>query len=260
MCLAVAGSTRVLKPIGQAIPVDANGTLPRIGKPPVEPWASLTATLAKTIQRDLTDNFEAVILRGSLPRGTAVSGVSDIDLVIVMKTPDADYEVSTLPTDIKLDISISTSHELQHDDAWVWMRFSLAFSGWTMLGRDLIPQFPAPTLGPHAFAHLHSLEKWANAWEGMFIEAIDDIERKEISQWLMKRIIRSLFESVMLDTQTYTRDIYPCALAAIQYYPAAKAEIWRAAELAISPSASLAKNMSVANPMLALLRQICSVN
>ena len=54
----------------------------------------------------------------------------------------------------------------------------------------------------------------------MFKATAQPEQKKAICQWLMKRMVRSLFEAIMFALNCYSPDIYPCAkIAARQFAP-----------------------------------------
>jgi hypothetical protein len=90
----------------------------------------------------------------------------------------------------------------------------------------------------------------------MFDAAQTDDERKRICQWLMKRIVRSLFESVMCELGVYTRDIHPCAATAAAHYRDHQFAIWRAAELAVEPTTQKQAMTQIAETLIPLIRHL----
>ena len=247
----------MLQLIGQLVFADRQGVLPRLGRAPAEPWASIAVQLVDDLRKLHGVNLMAIALRGSAPRQTAVIGASDLDLVIILDTSTQVLGQIQVPAmlDLKLDISIGTAHELYHASDWEWMRFALAHTGHVVWGEDIIARLPDPVLGPHAVAHLYGLPQWTTGWEDDFV-AGDDREKREICQWLFKRIVRSLFESIMFDLNAYSRDIYPCAKAAADTYPAVSPAIWDAAELAIAPSIEISAITAVTAELFPLLNDL----
>ena len=115
---------------------------------------------------------------------------------------------------------------------------------------------PDPTLKPHCIAHLKACDRWIAAWEPMFKTAAQPEQKKAICQWLMKRMVRSIFAAVMFDLNCYSRDIYPCAKIAAQQFAPQKATIWRAAELAVAPTDQPAAIFAVLDGLSPLLRRL----
>ncbi len=192
----------------------------------------------------LTNNSDAairsIVVRGSNARNAAVIGASDLDLVILTQGPIAQYkEPVTVPSMPDLDVEtveVSVVEFLDPSSAKTrWLRFNLAFCGWTAWGEDVLPRLPPPQLDRRAYAHLPGLRRWIDTWRDMHREAPDDRERRAICSWIMKRCVRSSFESIMLEANVYTRDIYPCARIAADYHPKYEAPLMTAAELAVNP-------------------------
>ena len=83
----------------------------------------------------------------------------------------------------------------------------------------------------------------------------EDAERRPTCRWLMKRIVRSAFEAVMPEVGDYGRDIHPCAAAAAEHRPERAEAIWRAAALAVGPTAGRVVIAAVADPPVGWLRE-----
>ena len=70
---------------------------------------------------------------------------------------------------------------------------------------------PDPTLKLHCIAHLKVCDRWITDRKPIYKATAQPEQKKAICQWLMKRVVRSLFEAIMFDLNCYSRDIYPCA-------------------------------------------------
>jgi hypothetical protein len=246
-----------LRPIGTFYAADPTGRLPRAGQPPQPPWSEHAAAASRWLARELGADLVSVALRGSAARATAVEGSSDLDLVVVTRQPGPtawpDY-VPTMPG-LKVELHATTEAELRDGPCEAWLRFSLAFSGCTVRGRDVVSELPDPVLGPHAIAHLKAIGRWLPRWRAMLTSSADAEERRAVCTWLMKRCVRSAFESVMLADGVYTRDIFPCAHVAAHHYPGSRSLIFDAAELAMAPVPDEEAIARVAEPMTELLAQ-----
>lgn len=248
----------MLRPIGHVTSADASGVLPRIGAPPSGHWARLASKVSAQLQQHYGSKLFAIALRGSTARGTAVAGVSDLDLIVLLNHSATDIPSGSLLRGhrVKVDLAQSTYPEFMTQPKWAWMRFSLAFFGSVISGPDFISTLPDPTLKPHCIAHLKACDRWIAAWEPMFKATAQPEQKKAICQWLMKRMVRSLFEAVMVDLNCYSRDIYPCAKIAAQQFAPQKATIWRAAELAVAPTDQPAAIFAVLDGLSPLLRRL----
>ena len=248
----------MLRLIGQLTSVDASGVLPRLDTAPSGRWARLATKLSAQLPQQYRSNLLAIALPGSTARGTAVAGVSALDLLVLLNHSATDIPSGSLLRGhrVKVDLAQSTYPEFMTQPKWAWMRFSLAFSGSVISGPDFISTLPDMTLKPHCIAHLKACERWIAAWEPMFKATAQPEQKKAICQWLMKRMVRSLFEAVMVDLNCYSRDIYPCAKIAAQQFAPQKATIWRAAELAVAPTDQPAAIFAVLDGLSPLLRRL----
>ena len=246
-----------LRPIGQLIHADANGLLPRQGQPPSAHWQPVLDELVAQHRQWYKDDLVSIAIRGSVPRRTDVAGVSDLDLVVFVtkKHPKPANLRSTVRPTLQTETSSEVLPKFFTSKQDHWMRFALAFSGCTLWGRDIVAELPDPQLGPHCIAHLKAASRWLDDWQTYWAEDDDTDEHRAICQWLMKWIIRSLFETQMLRLNAYSRDIYPCMMAAANAYPDHEAAIIAAAELAIDPIADKSRIEDVVGRLSSLLLQ-----
>ena len=249
-----------LKPIGQLSRADEHGVLPRIGKAPEEPLFSELSQFAEKLELELGKRFHCLAVRGSASRGTFVKGASDIDLIVfaygpALQTLSPEHWI-TQTTDI--DLEWFEPEDFLQSSRYQWLKLSLSYSGYCFGPQNLLAELPAPTLGSHAIAHLHRVDRWAKAWPAYLAEAKTDGERKRVCSWLMKRIVRSLFEAEMLNGNIYSRDIYPCAKIASEAFPSHAPMIWRAAELAVAPTSEPSLIREVADFLLPKLLNLQS--
>jgi Nucleotidyltransferase domain len=225
-----------LHPIGTLLPANANGELPRLGGPPHASWTPVLNDVIDQFRKATLGTELSIALRGSAARGVAIDDAADLDLVVLIDDPvfSLDEIVSASAPGLSIETSYIPRRKLIDGSKLAWMRFTLAHSGYTIFGDDLLSALPEPRLGPHCIAHLRNADKWLQKWKSYWDE---DKDHQAICQWLMKRIIRSLFESQMMRINAYSRDIYPCAKVATEAFPDLSDAIWAAATFAVSPVA-----------------------
>ncbi len=245
----------MLRAIGQAHPVRPSGQLPRIGMAPTAPWDGYVTQICTAFSQALGHELLSVALRGSTVRATAVIGVSDLDMVVVTARKVAEVEVPHIiaAPHLEVEVALATEEELLNDPRFAWLRFNLAYCGHTVWGKDHVADLPEPMLDRAAVGHLKSADTWLAQWPSMFAEAADARERERICVWLMKRVVRALFESIMREEGAYTRDIYPCADIAARHYPMFRGAIFAAAELVVTPSADKSEIEAALAPLQATL-------
>ncbi|MBT8152970.1 hypothetical protein KMP13_03515 [Epibacterium ulvae] len=229
-----------LQPVGRLVKADKKGILPRIGRPPHLDWSSVLQEVTSKLQQEFANGAFSVVVRGSVARGASADEAADLDLVILTdgrpsggKAHPANLLRSqTMPT-LSIEVSCVDYKALQTESRWAWMQFMLAHNGHTFFGPDRLARLPEPRLGPHCYAHLAHADRWLNDWPIYWEE---DKDYTAICQWLMKRIVRSLFESQIMRINAFSRDIYPCTLVAMEAFPGLRSTIYHAAELAINPT------------------------
>ncbi len=242
-----------LRPMGQLFEADENGQLPRIGRPPHSSWQPILGDLKKQIQGSFLDRECAITIRGSVARGASVNEAADLDLVVLhdgQSTLPSQYQSLLMP-DLKIETSFIPLTGFRTDRRWVWMRFMLAHNGYMIFGPDVLADLPDPVLGPHCFAHLRNADKWLVAWKTYWDQ---DKDYLAICEWLMKRIVRSLFESQMMRINAFSRDIYPCAKIAMEAFPDQRDLILKAAELAVEPVEDYEIMSTVVEPLSEILQ------
>ncbi|MGL4238434.1 hypothetical protein [Tabrizicola sp.] len=247
----------MLRPIGELSRCDPSGRLPRLGVVPGEPWSSYSKSAVDQLVSSLGGNLVGIALRGSVARSRAIVGVSDLDLVVVTTDPVDEVKPIEFPEahGPSIDMVLLTQTEFLQGKKAAWLRFHLAYSGWTVWGADIVGALPAPTLGRHAIAHLKGLARWLPDWRRMFLEETTDAGKKEVCAWVMKRSVRSVFESVMLAEGVYSRDIYPCLVVAKRCYPSHAAVLTEAAQLSVCPVADVKQLDGVMPPLTAVLHE-----
>ncbi|WP_152986637.1 hypothetical protein [Pseudovibrio sp. POLY-S9] len=247
-----------VRSVGQLSAADKHGILPVIGQAPEEPLLSELASVAEELHTQLGEQFHSLALRGSASRKTFVKGVSDVDLIIFAQSPEVPnlFPSHWITQTSDIDLEWIKPEDFLLSTKYRWLRFSLSFSGYCFGPQNILNKLPASSLGPHAIAHLHGAHKWAAFWRTHFDDAQTDAERKRVCSWLMKRVIRSLFEAEMLALNVYSRDIFPCANIASSAFPQYSSMIWRAAELAIAPSSEFQSISEVAETLLPFLLKL----
>ncbi len=234
----------MLRTIGKANSAAPDGTLARLGKPPTGIWLETALDLAEQFSASLGPELLSVALRGSTARGAAVMNSSDIDIIAILRESTCDHSDqdlefnSAIQPDLDVEASVLSIDQLLNSPSQEWLRFSLSYSGWTIWGKDFITGLAQPRLGPHCYGHLPRFEKWIASYNA-YSKENDKHENRDVCQWVMKRIVRSLFESVMMKERAYSRDIYPCALAAARHYHDHAPDIWACAEFAVCPTDEL---------------------
>ncbi|MFE4332743.1 nucleotidyltransferase [Streptomyces sp. NPDC056831] len=175
--------------------------------------------------------LHSAYIYGSIPRGTAVPGVSDLDLLLALRTgPTEADETAARAVEAGLDASFgqidgvgillfgadTLTSELERND----LGFLLACLCTPLLGEDLAVQLPryrpTPLLARETNGDLHlSLPRWRRR----AAEATTDSERRSLSRGAARRIVRSGFTLVMPQWGGWTSDLVESAEVFARYYP-----------------------------------------
>ncbi|MFI0939622.1 nucleotidyltransferase domain-containing protein [Streptomyces sp. NPDC021020] len=185
---------------------------------------------------------------GSIPRGTARTGISDLDLVVVLHEP---------PTAADRAAGDALSRALDDDFAVVDGVGLLLFDAETLLSEleryDLgffVACLCTPLLGEDLAAFLPSyrpdglLARETNGdlalalpgWVEAFADASSDAERRALCRGVARRVVRTGFTLVMPRWGGWTSSLREQAAAFAGYYPARGEQMRRAASLALAPS------------------------
>ena len=207
--------------------------------------AAARAQLAGTFGTRLHSAY----LYGSIPRGTAVAGVSDLDLLAVLTGPPADADrAAARAIEIGLDAAFaqidgvglvlgsagSTLSERERYDGG----FFVACLCTPLLGADLAGQLPRyrPT-GLLARETNGDLGLILPRWRTRAAEAVTDADRRALSRPVSRRLVRTGFTLIMPRWGGWTSDLERSALLFARYYPQRAAQMRAAAASARVPSA-----------------------
>lgn len=255
----------ILLPIGQIAYADADGRLPQVGRPKaLAPWRDPLDAACEAVRETLADKAKAILIRGSIPRGTAIPGTSDLDLVIVHTGEIGNWEQENLRANERaiatnfsgvtdVEFLMVSEAEFGSGRKREWLRFILSHQGLTLWGEDLIEGLAPPYLDRRAVAHDRAGARWVFDWVEHWSDAKTEAARRSVCSWLMKRYVRAAFERIIFDLNGYTRDLYPAAEAVANRCPAHADDVWSACRLAVFPSADRDVVHRSASGMQALL-------
>lgn len=193
--------------------------------------------------------MHSAYLYGSIPRGTAIPGVSDLDLLIVLHDDPADADrAAARALEAALDaefpqingvgIVLGSTHatlsELERHDGG----FFVACLCTPLLGEDLAAQLPRyrPT-GLLARETNGDLALVLERWRTRAAEAVTDADRRTLSRYVGRRLTRTGFTLIMPRWGGWTSDLNLSAELFGRYYPERAAQMKIAAAVGRTPSA-----------------------
>jgi uncharacterized protein len=228
-----------------------DGTIAREGA--LDRVAAAFAPVVDAARAQITGTFGARLhsayLYGSIPRGTAIPGVSDLDMLIVLRDEPADADRAAASAieagldgsfpeingaGIVLSSVAASLSELERYDGG----FFVACLCTLLLGDDLAGQLPR-------YRPTSLLARETNGdlaldlprWRARAAEATTDAERRTISRYAGRRLVRTGFTLIMPRWGGWTSDLDQSAELFGRYYPERAAKMRIAAATARTPSA-----------------------
>lgn len=238
--------------IGDVLAIDSQGFIinPCSFAKISPPWTELITDLKAAYLEIFGNKLHSLYIRGSVPRGKAISRVSDLDSLAVILGDVEENDLANIHLSTKKfkhlypfcknveSLCVSYQEVIESDST---LKMVIKTQSLCIFGDDLalvLPDYkPGIEMISHAFNLAEELEIFQtelqrlgnnNFFYSQFI--------KDRCAWIMKRIVRTGLELVMLKKQVYTRDLYPSYLLFSQHYPDQKRYMKKALELAINPS------------------------
>jgi hypothetical protein len=236
--------------IGRAQPVDAAGCIVNTcaAQAVTGPWRAAVDTLIAGCKEEFGTTLHSVHLRGSVPRGLAVDGLSDLDAIAVIEgttTGTAAWRAAleqrvreAHPGCCGIDLRLWPLQHLAALPAGHPARFVLKTQGLCVWGPDLAQAWPPVPLSQARIA-LGALPQALARMRGALAQAqgADSALMRQRCRWLAKKIVRAGFELVAQNEQAYTRDLVPCWEAYARHHTEHAAAMRGVLALAVAPSA-----------------------
>ncbi len=238
--------------IGHAQPVDAAGCIVNPCAPNLitAPWQPAVYELLTGCRQTLGPVLHSLYLRGSVPRGLAIDGVSDLDAIALVHGAPAGVENWVRSMDARVravhpgcrgvELRLWPLQGLARLTPQHPARFLLKTQALCLWGPDVAAPWPSVPLEdarivlaalPSALARMRAaLHRHSGA---------EVAQRRERCGWLAKKIVRAGFELVALEEQAYTRDLHPCWEAFSRHHPQQAGPMREVLALALEPTANV---------------------
>lgn len=236
--------------VGGLWPLDADGyLLSDAGADKILPPYQAAVAAAVTAYREhLGAQLSGVYVRGTVPRGQAVPGVSDLDcFAVVSGDPEtiddtwlkaAGAKIARLhPIVSDVQLEIWPLAEVLITDRFTEMGFLLKTQSACVWGDDLAPRLPR--FKPDAIVANNDISQIRPDIEEAIAALHADSSPSSVRYWcrrIMKNILRAGFSLVMLEAAVFTRDLKLCYEFFARYYSAQEQDMRRVLELAIQPT------------------------
>lgn len=190
-----------------------------------DPWREVVDIYAQKFQEELGENFHSLYIRGSIARGTAVEGVSDIDgIVLTNVEPDKiDWlwrppmrlgVLEKYPFLKGVDFGQASVDSVLNGENKV-RAFLIKVLSVCVAGKDISSQLPLVKPGRDAFVVRWKFDQKIQP----DYHAGSEYTLRHRTKHVGKQILRAGMELVMEREQAYSRDLYPCYAMFSKYYP-----------------------------------------
>lgn len=228
-----------IQEIGSYLEVDADGYLinPASKKKIQEEWRPLVTDIIEEYKFQYGDKLHSVYIRGSVSKGEAVKGISDVDTFayITSSTSQINREwIKSFEKETITKYSFCNGIELIVDsiDNAKYNRLFILQSV-CVYGHDLTVELPKIKMGDEVLSHIYSFSNDLNLFDNME-KSPDQI--KQFCVWFMKRFIRTGLELTISSIGKYTRDLYPSYKSFAECYPEKDAEMKEVLYLSLNPT------------------------
>lgn len=243
----------VIQPKGSYFETDDNGYLvnPASAEKIQEKWYSVIDDVIEAYKVQYGDKLKNVYIRGSVAKGEAVDGVSDIDSFAFVDATNEQLKKQALDQGMQkiieekydfvngVEMDALSSSDIPSYQI-VLMGQSLCVYGSPInipklrVGKEMALQAPI----------FHKNIKWFSNFLDEYQS--DDVIKKECV-WFMKQILRSGFEITMERSKKYTRDFYRCYETFSEYYPEKEPEMREVLYLALNPTSDNNRLQEITN-------------
>ncbi|MGH3401468.1 MAG: nucleotidyltransferase domain-containing protein [Streptosporangiaceae bacterium] len=214
------------------------------------PFTPLVEAVRARITRTFGGRLHSAYLYGSIPRGTARAGRSDLDLLLALQHEPAERDRAeakaveaaldeSFPQVNGVGILLFSVRTLLSDLERHDLGFFVACLCTPLLGPDLARQLPR--YRPTALLARETngdLSLALPLWRARLAEARTDAERQALSRVIARRLVRTGFTLVMPRWGGWTSDLGQAAELFARYYPERAGQMRAAATAGRVPSAN----------------------
>ena len=237
--IAEYGGVYAVDSVGRLIPEGSRENI-------VPPWSEAVAFLVRGYQEVIGEHLHSVYIRGSVARGLAVEGLSDLDTTAVARPHEVDWEraiawgqrtrreyAERFPFSHRPEIDVRLLADLiEAMPTMRWFKLSAA----CVYGEDLLADASPVTLDEMIAATSVEADYIAKVvsdfHEGIAAEGADT---RSYCRWICKRFLRAASALVLSRTRKVTNDLYYCYKLFSEHYPEREPAMRRALELALNP-------------------------
>lgn len=212
-----------------------------------EPWRGACEEMVGLYQENLGAALHSVYVRGSLPRGRALEGISDVDSFAVVREPISEGDFSWTQQ-ARRELLKRYPFVADFEFHWVPLqplltapglysyRFIIKVLSLCLWGKDLKSEIrPFKPDMRLALAFYGNIREVLGEAKAFLKQGPDPKSTQACCTWTMKRLIRTGFALHIAEEKTFTRDLYPAYEIFAQHHPDQAKKMEQALNWAINP-------------------------
>jgi len=210
-------------------------------------------TVQSTLISLMPDRLHSLYLYGSVARGTAIKGVSDLDVVILFKKKPSCEEKERLKrletelninTDTPVGFDIGSIEEVQGENQALFWQFFIKHCCSCIYGEDISRDFPHVKTSKELARSLNS--ELQNKLNILFADTTPE-NRQDNVKSIAKQLIRSAYFLIIEKDKSFFSDLDSCAAAFLEHHPEKETTITTLKKFIINDNNSISELRSVAD-------------
>lgn len=234
-----------IKEFGSFLEIDNKRYLinPTSKKKLVSPWKDAVVKIKREYIKNLgKKNIHSIYVRGSVAKGEAIKGISDIDTFCLINCSKDKLDLSwtknseekilkEIPEATGIEFSFK---ELKSLKKVSWKKFTIKVESLCIYGSDISKEIKSFKINKSLAKKLsEDLPVLINKTK----KKVSKAKNKRIwSTWISKRILRQGLILTLEKEKKYSRDLYKCYEIFSKVYPKKEAEMKKTLELALNPT------------------------
>lgn len=213
-------------------------------------WRAAIDDVVEVFKKKYGDNLKSVYVRGSVSKGEAVQGISDLDTFAFV-----DLDEDEISPEWTQEAELDLKEKYPFIEGFELAANSLSDAEQKIL---MLNQSACVYGEPLEVKRLKIDEVPENSNWQSYVERLDDAKsflQKDITEkqiknkcvWVMKTILRLGAEATIKRSGKYTRDLYPCYQIFSEYYPEKEPEMREVLDYALNPTSDSQKVLEILN-------------
>lgn len=243
-----------IQPTGLLFEVDKQGFLvnPASMDKVQEHWRPVVKEYVQACKDLYGDDLVSVYIRGSVAKGKAIDGISDLDAFVVLQD---DYQqphkdlISEKRKSMAKNFPFVNGFEFEeYTQTGIQDECILLNQSFCIFGEEI--KVPAVKLSKDLALHAPNFQSRHNHLVSFIQEENPSKERiKNRVEWLGKGILRTGLEILIEKSGKYTRDLYPCYQVFSEYYPEKESQMRAVLDLVLNSNTTQERAREVLLPM-----------